>query len=990
MTDFIEVIYKTETKKDKFNKLKLLFTGLTLKNFEKLPKKWILFADITDNNLSFHNEFLVELNKIVQTEELIYFFDDKYLINDSKCYLVQSKIDRKTIYDIPANTTYTYLTTWGPQGGSFNFYQLINYRFEDELWNLYNIFINHYEMFFSKTCLFRYKYVFDFEKHIFKYYKPFVFILNLNYKNYNQIRKLTHQLAQLNYPYFRILILSSCSYYDYPDFKFKKVLVIQSKTNSRIKFIHMCSSSEYVIILNKLESPIINLYELNKIHNSFKKTYFEDFFSCHIPYYIENVPLMLGFDKYLEPCLDSTEDVNYLLSLDDKCFLKNNITPKMTRHVHKIEEPFFTKLKRYLVRRDIQEGLCIVYKELETTKEINRFNALIMTLISFLAIAEDTQNIEKELFRATVVFKNDHATYKQYFIIVENTSKYITPKFKKLFYNKALEFKEYDHVFKSFILTKLLDLPDIETHEMRTYISIYGEINKFLSSEQNKMLITLFLKRLSLLFLEENLIQDFTNILFENFKADNKIHSKYQYDLMLSKFKDIFPELIVRLALHFNQYENNIKEIIQRRIDISKSLDCLQENWIITYPLDNIAYTFDPVNFPLSYHGLSSKDIFIKKSLFFRKICPELNYTCDLSFKNKLPRIGFISGFIGRIHSVYKDRHMIINKLSNFYQVYVINDTDFNEDVKFNFNKATFIKISTKLSEAKKIIEDLKLDILVYCEIGMHPVYYFLAHMRLAKIQCNTWGHSDTSGINTIDYFITSSYYEDPISYKNNYSEKPILLDSLCTYYVNPLKFHHENKFKNRIELGYSENVNIYLCSQSLFKIHPSFDEYIRGILENDSNGIFILLDTFGNKKRIINRFQNTFPTSILGKIHFVNGMQHFDYLNLIKICDVMIDTYPFGGCNSSLEAFSLGRPVITQPSKLLNGRFTYGFYKKMGFLDIVASSKEQYIAKAVKLGSNREYNNHCSSIISRNKHKLFEEEKSFLDWKKMIASFLK
>jgi predicted O-linked N-acetylglucosamine transferase (SPINDLY family) len=61
-----------------------------------------------------------------------------------------------------------------------------------------------------------------------------------------------------------------------------------------------------------------------------------------------------------------------------------------------------------------------------------------------------------------------------------------------------------------------------------------------------------------------------------------------------------------------------------------------------------------------------------------------------------------------------------------------------------------------------------------------------------------------------------------------------------------------------------------------------------------------------------------------------------------------------------------------------------------MGFLDIVASSKEQYIAKAVKLGSNREYNNHCSSIISRNKHKLFEEEKSFLDWKKMIASFLK
>jgi predicted O-linked N-acetylglucosamine transferase (SPINDLY family) len=103
-----------------------------------------------------------------------------------------------------------------------------------------------------------------------------------------------------------------------------------------------------------------------------------------------------------------------------------------------------------------------------------------------------------------------------------------------------------------------------------------------------------------------------------------------------------------------------------------------------------------------------------------------------------------------------------------------------------------------------------------------------------------------------------------------------------------------------------------------------------------------------------------------------------------------MIDTYPFGGCNSSLEAFSLGRPVITQPSKLLNGRFTYGFYKKMEFMDIIANSKEEYVLNAVKLGTNKEYNSYCSSIIQKNNNKLFQEEKSYLDWKKLIEKEFK
>ena len=40
----------------------------------------------------------------------------------------------------------------------------------------------------------------------------------------------------------------------------------------------------------------------------------------------------------------------------------------------------------------------------------------------------------------------------------------------------------------------------------------------------------------------------------------------------------------------------------------------------------------------------------------------------------------------------------------------------------------------------------------------MRPFY--LAFARLAPIQITTWGHSETSGIDTVDYFVSSKYFE--------------------------------------------------------------------------------------------------------------------------------------------------------------------------------------------------------------------------------------
>jgi predicted O-linked N-acetylglucosamine transferase (SPINDLY family) len=106
-----------------------------------------------------------------------------------------------------------------------------------------------------------------------------------------------------------------------------------------------------------------------------------------------------------------------------------------------------------------------------------------------------------------------------------------------------------------------------------------------------------------------------------------------------------------------------------------------------------------------------------------------------------------------------------------------------------------------------------------------------------------------------------------------------------------------------------------------------------------------------------------------------------------MKISDIMIDPFPFGGCNGSLESFSLGKPLVSQPSNRINGRFTYGFYKRMGFMDLVANDKEEYISLVTKLINDKQFYGEMVDKIKENKDKLFMDQETLDEWEELMSS---
>ncbi len=112
-------------------------------------------------------------------------------------------------------------------------------------------------------------------------------------------------------------------------------------------------------------------------------------------------------------------------------------------------------------------------------------------------------------------------------------------------------------------------------------------------------------------------------------------------------------------------------------------------------------------------------------------------------------------------------------------------DDDYSRFIRQHAERS--VVVPEDLAAARRLIEALELDVLFYQDIGMEPFSYWLAFSRLAPVQCVSFGHPDTTGIPTMDYFISNDLYETPAA-QTHYSERLFLLHDLgsLAYYYRP------------------------------------------------------------------------------------------------------------------------------------------------------------------------------------------------------------
>jgi predicted O-linked N-acetylglucosamine transferase (SPINDLY family) len=395
--------------------------------------------------------------------------------------------------------------------------------------------------------------------------------------------------------------------------------------------------------------------------------------------------------------------------------------------------------------------------------------------------------------------------------------------------------------------------------------------------------------------------------------------------------------------------------------------------------LDNPYKQVGTTNFYLAYHGMNDRELQQAIARLYLKACPSLAWTAPhctnqprREAKSKI-KVGFISAYFWQ-HSVGTVTNGIIANLprDSLSITMFFAQTKWDESSAFAERHADkAIKVPLNLAAAREVIAEEELDILVYTDIGMDPFTYFLAFSRLAPVQCTMHGHPVTTGIPTIDYFISSEFLEIDDS-DEQYSETLVRLKGLPYYYSRPSL---PAVPKNKADLGLPETGTLYVCPMMLFKIHPSFDEAVAAILRRDPSAKFILFQdkrTLALHEALLARYRKTMP-DVTDRIIFLPFASKEDFLSILMQCDVALDNFGLSGGTTVLQILATGLPIVTKPSQTSRGRWTYTFYKTMDLMDCVASSLDEYVDLAVRLGTDQVFHDRIKSKILKRNGAVFE-----------------
>jgi predicted O-linked N-acetylglucosamine transferase (SPINDLY family) len=441
-------------------------------------------------------------------------------------------------------------------------------------------------------------------------------------------------------------------------------------------------------------------------------------------------------------------------------------------------------------------------------------------------------------------------------------------------------------------------------------------------------------------------------------------------------------------------------EIEKSRIAFSKCLDDL-ETWFQAARRTE-AYTAVASNQPffVAYQPYNNRDLLSQ----YGKLCVEwmASMPSDRSVAkskrlgNKM-RIGIAGAHI-RDSSVWNaiTKGWIRHLDKSRFEIYLFHLGTLSDDetVRARGDVDHFEDRPRNLQAWVQAISEADLDALIYPEIGMHPLTTQLASLRLAPVQAATWGHPETTGLPTMDLYLSADGLE-PAEAHGNYTERLVRLPNLgvCSDPLTP-----SIAIPDLTSLGLPSDEPWLLCPGTPFKYSPLHDKVWARIAKG--------LPT-GTAGRLWSRITKRGPTGSGGRLVFFRSASRsmdslfeqrlrrafdrervdFDahvsiipnlprpqFFGLMQHSALMLDTLVFSGYNTALQAIECGLPVLAREGDFMRGRLASGIMRRMGLPELVATTDEAFIEMAIRLAADSSKRKDLRLEIENRRHILFAD----------------
>lgn len=418
------------------------------------------------------------------------------------------------------------------------------------------------------------------------------------------------------------------------------------------------------------------------------------------------------------------------------------------------------------------------------------------------------------------------------------------------------------------------------------------------------------------------------------------------------------------------------------REQFAKGLDELDQWFNEERIRDGFAAIGSQQPFYLSYHEENNRELLAQYGRLCSRLAKhwqhEQRFTIGKSRKSSRIRLGIVSAHLHG-HSVW--RAITKGWFQHFnpdrFELHVFS-LGLVHDMETDFARSRAVRFESGGKRARQWAQSIlaePLDAIIFPEVGMDPMTAKLANLRLAPVQAVAWGHPETSGLPTIEYYFSARLFE-PDDAQNNYTEELIQLPHLgCTY--APV-----DEPRREIDLepyGVDRGVPLFICPGTPFKYAPRDDWIFVEIARKlgQCQFIFFRYARENLSQRLLERLAAPFKHAGLDPAPFLitfPWLNRAEFCSLLRQADAFLDTMGFSGFNTAMQAIECALPIVTRDGRFMRGRFASGILRRIGEADLVAASDREYVDLAVQLGRDAALRQSVRHRIEQSRGVLFDD----------------
>lgn len=245
---------------------------------------------------------------------------------------------------------------------------------------------------------------------------------------------------------------------------------------------------------------------------------------------------------------------------------------------------------------------------------------------------------------------------------------------------------------------------------------------------------------------------------------------------------------------------------------------------------------------------------------------------------------------------------------------------------------------------------DILIDLAGHTDDNRLPIFF----SKPAPIQASYLGYFATTGIPTIDYWITDHHLH-PVDTEEKTSETIWRLPRCYVAYqpspealeVNPLP-------------ALSSEYITFGCLNNFSKLNPFLLSLWAKILQALPQSRLILKSHYHNlddpeEKQSVELFLQEQGFN-LEQVELIDSPTLAeDYFALYHRIDIHLDTFPYNGCTTTCDALWMGVPVLTLAGDRKIQRMGNSLLQAIGLEDWIAHSPEEYVNKAITFAQDLE-----------------------------------